>query len=482
MTIADRDRVVRGGTTDASHEADALARTRSVVVSDIPDPSLVDPIALYEAAVRRGLECALWLRPSEGQALVAIGRAWSIDAGGPDRIATAEASWRELAAALPGRDRPEGVGLVGPVLVGGLGFDAQRGDGPDGVWAPFPAASMVLPELSLAIEGGRATLTTVLRPGVSEGSTRTSARGWETLLAEARAADGAKAPPDPWGSPRAVARVLAERPGRDEWGRQVRLIAGAVGRGRLDKAVLARRLDVRAAVPFDRGAALRSLVASAPEGAIFAFGRGDRTFLGATPERLVRVRGRAFQTMAVAGSTGRGADAAADAVLGVALQASEKDREEHAVVVDMLRARLAPISERLAIAPAPVVLSLRHVQHLVTEIEGVLRERITPLALAERLHPTPAVAGEPTDLALAFIAELEDFDRGWYAGPVGWVNAAGDGELMVALRSAVIRGAHASLFAGCGIVADSDPETEWQESRIKLRTIAAAMGISEGAR
>jgi isochorismate synthase EntC len=148
----------------------------------------------------------------------------------------------------------------------------------------------------------------------------------------------------------------------------------------------------------------------------------------------------------------------------------------------MLRASLASLAEELRIAPTPGVLRLRHVQHLVTPITGTLREEAGLLAIAGRLHPTPAVGGEPREQALDLIAEHEGFDRGWYAGPVGWLGADGDGEMMVALRCGLVDGRAATLFAGCGIVADSDPAREWEESRMKLRPVASALGRLDEAR
>ena len=122
-------------------------------------------------------------------------------------------------------------------------------------------------------------------------------------------------------------------------------------------------------------------------------------------------------------------------------------------------------------------MTLRYVQHLVTEISGTVTDAHGLLALGERLHPTPAVGGEPRDVALAIIDEHEGFDRGWYASPIGWLGADGDGELCVALRCGIVDRTRATLFAGCGIVADSDPEQEWEESRIKLRAVISALGI-----
>jgi salicylate biosynthesis isochorismate synthase len=335
----------------------------------------------------------------------------------------------------------------------------------------------VLPELTFSRTAGGAFVTAAAQAG--DGTTpRAIARRWAVLAARARElapAVGALVA-------RPAAAPLAttdERQDRAAWDRLVGLFAGAVGRGRLDKVVLARRVALRSPLELDPVNALRRLAAAGPESTTFAFVRNGVTFLGATPERLARTEGRAFQTAAVAGSAPRGADAVEDARLAAALRASDKEREEHAVVVAMLRDALRPIAERLDIAPAPGILALRHVQHLVTPIEGVLLEEAGILALAERLHPTPAVGGEPRDVALALIAEHEGFDRGWYAGPVGWLGADGDGELMVALRCGLVDGQRATLFAGCGIVADSDPAREWEESRIKLRPVASALGRLE---
>jgi isochorismate synthase EntC len=144
--------------------------------------------------------------------------------------------------------------------------------------------------------------------------------------------------------------------------------------------------------------------------------------------------------------------------------------------VAMLREALAPLADRLDVAARPEIVRLRHVQHLVTPLSGRLRDDADVLALVQRLHPTPAVGGTPRQLALELIAEEEPIERGWYAAPLGWVDHRGDGEFVVALRSGVVHGREASLFAGCGIVADSDPEREWDESSAKLQALGSALG------
>ncbi len=428
-----------------------------------------DPIAVYAAGVEAGLEAALWLRASEDLALVGLGRAWSIEADGAGRFAEADRAWRALTETF-GADDPAWPSGVGPVLLGGLGFSGRL-PVPGDTWDPFGAASLVLPAFIAARTGGESWITTT----TADGAAAPGVRRWDRILARAHEltpAPGALAA-RPVSMPLAI---VEEQPNEALWRRTVGLFAGAVGRGRLDKVVLARRVVMASPADLDVENALRRLAAIAPESTVFAFHRAGRTFLGATPERLIRTDGRSFRTVAIAGSVGRGTDPAADAALAADLLASEKDREEHDVVVGAIRDRLGPISERLSIEPEPRVLTLRHVQHLITEIEGTVHERKGLLALAERLHPTPAVGGEPRDLALGLIDEYEGFDRGWYAGPIGWLGADGDGELMVALRSGVVDHTRATLFAGCGIVADSDPDREWEESRMKLRAVASALG------
>ena len=519
MTVIDRDEQrtaqhpteQRARVTDAAERAAGPARDHALemdlgaALEGLPEPAPgslrsatvqlddLDPIALFGAARELDLEAALWLQPSEGMAIVGIGRAWAVEPSGPARFDEARRSWRALIA-RPGEQAAAGHQEAaqpgpgpgplprgsGPVLLGGLGFTG-RTPAADDEWAPFGSASLVLPELAFARTAAGSYVTASFVGG--DGAVpRTLARRWVALVARARelapAAGALVARPAA-----APLATTAEQPDRATWDRLVGLFAGAVGRGRLDKVVLARRVALRSPLELDPVNALRRLAAGGPESTTFAFVRDGVTFLGATPERLARTEGRVFQTAAVAGSAPRGGDAAEDARLATALLASDKEREEHAVVVAMLRDALRPIVERIDVAPAPEVLALRHVQHLVTPMEGVLRDETGILALAERLHPTPAVGGEPRDAALTLIAEHEGFDRGWYAGPVGWLGADGDGELMVALRCGLVDGQQATLFAGCGIVADSDPAREWEESRMKLRPVASAVGrLEDGTR
>jgi len=223
--------------------------------------------------------------------------------------------------------------------------------------------------------------------------------------------------------------------------------------------------------------------------------RGDTCFLGASPERLVRVDGRVVRADGLAGSTARGSTAEEDRSMGLALLASSKERHEHALVVHALRDALEPVCANLTIPGQPILLRMPNVQHLHTPVKGVLRSGNNILDLLERLHPTPTVGGVPRGAVLSRIRRYEPFDRGWYAGPVGWIDANDGGEFAVGIRSALVKGigttdatamraggnsesdykSEVLLYAGCGIVAGSDPEAEHRESCLKLRPLLWAM-------
>jgi isochorismate synthase len=451
--------------------AAAAGGARPTLVSTVLPTAAVDAVALFAVASAARQQRALWLQPSEGFALLGVGAAWSIRASGPGRFVQVAEAWSDLAGEAIITGDPEMRGC-GPLLLGGFGFADVPARTP--VWRGFEAADVVLPALLLSItpEGTWLTASHVLSRGeTAESAAEALASSWTHLVGSAVASS----PP----SVRPSLRLAASRPEAADWRASVSRLAGAVGRGRLDKVVLARQVDLVAESAIDVPAVLGRLQATAPESTLFAIGRRGRTFLGATPERLVSLDGRILRSVAMAGSTRRGGDAASDERLAAELLASDKEREEHAVVVDMLRATLAPLTDELAIPSVPHVERLHHLQHLVTPVEGRLREPSSVLRFAELLHPTPAVGGMPRDLALELIAEEEAHERGWYAGPLGWVDRSGDGELVVALRSGVVEERTATLLAGCGIVADSDPEREWQESTTKLLALGSALGRVE---
>ncbi len=256
-------------------------------------------------------------------------------------------------------------------------------------------------------------------------------------------------------------------------------VASAVARirgGSLRKVVLARTVEVRAERTLDPRLLVHRLRAVDPDAFTFAAPTDDGVIVGASPELLVSRLGREVRSNPLAGSAPRSGDADEDQANAEELAASEKDREEHAIVVEAVAETLGSFCERLTWDPEPVLRETPNVWHLSTRFRGILREPApSALELVARLHPTPAVAGTPRDEALEAIAELEPFERGRYAGPVGWVDANGDGEWAIALRCAELRGDRATLYAGAGIVADSQPELELDETERKFRAFLDAL-------
>ena len=244
-----------------------------------------------------------------------------------------------------------------------------------------------------------------------------------------------------------------------------------IGAGRLDKVVLARDHAVWSHHRLDPRWLAGRLARRFPDCFTFLVD----SLIGATPELLVRRRGREVLSVSLAGSAPRGADEAADAAAGAALLASDKDQREHAFAARSVAAALAPVCATSQVSPEPFLLRLDNVQHLATEVRGTLAEDLSVLSLVDRLHPTAAVGGTPRDRALDLIRRLEGMDRGRYAGPVGWVAADGDGEFGIALRCAELSGARARLFAGAGVVEGSLPEDELEETRVKLRAMQGAL-------
>jgi menaquinone-specific isochorismate synthase len=242
--------------------------------------------------------------------------------------------------------------------------------------------------------------------------------------------------------------------------------------GELDKVVLAREVVVEGDAPFDVAAVLARLRAGYPD----CFVSNVDGFVGASPELLVSRQGDMVRAHPMAGTTARRGDPQADARAASALLASSTYRHEHQVTIDVVHDTLLPFCSYVDYEPEPSVVALANVAHLATRVEGRLSHPpASVLELVQALHPTPAVCGRPRDRALALIAELEGFDRGRYGGTIGWVDAAGNGTWAVAIRGAQIDGATARVYAGNGIVGDSDPDTELAETRAKLQAVLGAL-------
>jgi isochorismate synthase len=426
-------------------EASARARRlgRPVLASWTRPTGVQDAIGVFAAAHPSQQRC-VWLRPAANESIVAIGAAHTLEGKGSARFQQVSAAWRDLLsdAVIDGAAR-------GPLVFGGFSFDPLHA--PSRLWTGFPDGRMVLPERMLVARGGAAWLTT-------------------------NAVVPAHSPPTPGQD---ATRVETPPPLRaDQWQALVDVVVHELRRGDrgLSKVVLARAHQVRAQRSIEH--ALRDLAARYPECTVFAISQGDACFLGATPERLIALHAGVASTMALAASAPRGATPAEDDLLAERLLASPKQRAEHAVVVAALRDGLGRACAGVVADAQPVIHKLANLQHLLTPIRGHVDDGCSVLDLLEHVHPTPAVGGYPRIAALELIRAREALDRGWYAGPIGWMDARGDGEFVVGLRSGLVRGETATLFAGCGIVAGSDAAAEAAEWGWKLRPMLEALGAA----
>jgi isochorismate synthase len=440
---------------------------RAIVVSASEPIAPLDVIDLFARARAFAADRYFFAQPGDDFALAGFGIAHAIDVMDAARFRQAAADWRH---ALTGAviESPRGRPGVGPLLLGGFAFDPRRPA--TGLWRGYPLGHLVLPRFTLTRTNGETWLTTNMIVGPQTDSDAGSSAWLGALLAPGPSGNGHRSP-----NGRAAHITARELRPAAAWRAEVANAVRAIRRGEFEKVVLARAVQLDSSKPFDAADALRHLAAHYVGCYLFAVARGEHCFLGATPERLARLRDGVVQTASLAGSIRRGKSPAEDARLGQALLNSAKDRREHAVVVRALVETLSETCDRLDVSDSPTLLRLGNIQHLCTPVTGRLANGHTILDLVERLHPTPAVGGRPREAALRFIREREGLDRGWYAGPVGWLDAQGEGEFAVALRSALLHANTATLFAGCGIVADSDPEREYAESRLKLRPMLAAL-------
>ena len=402
---------------------------------------------------------------------------------GPDRFGHVRRA-AAAAAGEPGPSWPEGADprLTGRARFFG-GFSFQDEPGASHLWEGFPAGLFHLPAVELEgdAEGiARLHLRARARDGESDASLRErlEARGRE--LTERLTGPDADAPAG--GEDRARARELRPNEAdRESWDAAVARSLAAITRGDVRKVVLARTLDVPRSDldPLDVLARLRE---DNRGSYVFYFEpRPGSVLLGTPPETVATVRKGVFHATAVAGSIGRGATEPEREDLAARLLASEKDRAEHRIAVEDMVRRLEGMATSVWAADEPRVLVLPAIQHLETEIRARLDEGVTAVEALAVLHPTPAVCGEPRDAALELLAREEPFERGWYAGPVGWFDLEGNGVFAPALRSAVLSDSGWRLFAGAGIVAGSRADAEWTETRIKLEPVLRALRAAASA-
>lgn len=436
-------------------------RSGRTLVSVTVEVELSDPCAVVFASRLASDRWFCWEQPDRGFALAGLGVVDEAASRGEERFADVAAQCARLGGE-PVIDQPAGLPAgAGPVWLGGFAFDAEGGS--SSAWSSLAPASLVLPELSLCRSAERTFLTLNALVGAGADVDAHQA-AWDARLAALRG-DAELPLLDP--HPTAPAQIRSARP-PGEFEAAVQAATARIAAGEISKVVLAREVIVAAGSAHDPAALFGAMRVQFPACFCFCCGTPEAAFTGASPELLVRRSGAGVSTVALAGSTRRSSDPAVDDHLGEQLLRSDKDRREQRIVSRRIVRALRPHAVWVEAAEEPEIVRVANIQHLATPVIAQLAEPHSAIEIAGLLHPTPAVGGEPWPAADAAIADLEGMDRGWYAGPVGWMDATEDGEFCVALRSALLRDREAHLFAGVGVVAGSEPAAELAETEVKL--------------
>ncbi len=461
-----------GGFLAECRDAAAEAGRPKLVSITIQVESL-DPLAVLESIFEPGERHFYAERPSEGWAIAGAESVLSFTASGPGRFDECQAFVdRALEDAIAVGDQE--IPFGGPHFFSAFTFldtvDERE---------PFEAALVFVPRWQVARRGGHTTAVANLLVQPDSQVEALAARVWRAH-SKFRSFDF-QAP----GLPEAVARGAAsvtEVGGRNRYATAVSEAAESIAAGHIEKVVLARAKDVRAPGPLHPLEILNGLRQRFPDCNAFSVANGrGQSFIGASPERLLRVEDGVVLTEALAGSAERGSTASEDAALGNRLLTSEKDLREQRIVLDSIVRRLSPLGLDLRYSGRPFLKRLSNIQHLHTPVEARLPRGVRLLDMLGRLHPTPAVGGTPRARAVPMIARLEAFPRGLYGGALGWVDSRGGGEFIVALRSALVSGSEARMYAGAGIVEGSSIDKEVAETELKFRAMQDALLGAQGA-
>jgi menaquinone-specific isochorismate synthase len=458
--------------TDAGRLLDRLRRHLRSNVQRLPDRpgSGLVSVTLPAAGLLLGphlpadREGYFWSRASSGSLACGTGIAARIACRGGNRFAVLEEAFKELRA---GWLREPGLGVPPPIAFLGFAFSPDEEPGPE--WSGLENTELVVPEIVYRRDGEAEWLTFSASVG-SGGALPDLASRWSDGLESLVAADRE-------GHATTGETVTIDRVGDDGWSAPIERALEDIHAGHIDKVVLTRRVRYEASRPLTPGRVLKGLVSDHDGCARFAVTRSGFALLGVSPERLLSLRDGTVVADALAGTAPRGATTEEDLAIADRLGHDPKALEEHRIVVNQIRSALDPSCSGLVVPQSPEVMSLPTVHHLWSPVHGHLKNGSGLLELSSRLHPTPAVGGSPRNEALSWLARHERQGRGWYTGAYGWMDTDGNGELSVVLRCGIVNETSIELFAGAGIVAESDPVQEMDETEWKLRTMRGALDL-----
>jgi menaquinone-specific isochorismate synthase len=439
-----------------------LHSSESKLVSFTKKMDSINPLHFFEAGLHLHMERSFWMSTLDNFTLVGLGNAFTITA--ESGVTGLDRTWETVLtnAVIHNPYKVPGTGIS---AIGGMDFDPEkpRSD----LWDAFSKNELRIPIFMLLVNEEASYLTVTVHVTGKDDPDRidqilTEQEKW---LVTYQAKQQQK--------PTIMEKKEVEP---DQWRNLVQQTTSYISESSLEKVVLARELQLTFSEKIGITEALRGLMESQPTSYIFAYEKDQNCFIGATPERLVKVEHNELLSTCLAGTAPRGNTENEDSELGYQLLHDQKNLEEHNFVVQMIRESIEEFCVEMQIPDKPVLYKLRNLQHLYTPVRGVFQEGFSIFDVIKKLHPTPALGGEPTEEALTYIRDHELLDRGWYGAPFGWVDSYQNGEFAVAIRSGLIQGNKASLFAGCGVVKDSDPQAEFEETRIKFLPMLNILG------
>jgi menaquinone-specific isochorismate synthase len=422
-----------------------------------------DALSFFEAAKNIKKNRMFWMSPEEDFYLVGIGQAYEIIVEN-SRFEETKKAWYQLlkrATIHNPYDQP-GTGIV---ALGGLSFDPKKPTTP--LWEKFKPSHFTIPEFLLTKQNNQCYLTVnvLARKNDHPHQLANEWRELETTLFQKVIIEE-------------QTLMIKEKKEIEptEWKDTVQKAKEEINHSDIEKIVLAREMWLQFNENVNIGSVLQKLLDTHPTSYIFAIEKDNHCFLGATPERLVKLEKDHLLSTCLAGTAPRGKTKEEDQVISEGLLHDQKNREEHDFVVKMIKHSIEEYCTQLDVPNEPVIYPLTNLQHLYTPVTATLKKEYSLFDIIEKLHPTPALGGTPKESSLQFIREHERLDRGWYGAPIGWIDSNQNGEFAVAIRSALIKGTEASLFAGCGVVKDSNPDEEYEETNIKFLPMLSVLG------
>lgn len=405
-----------------------------------------------------------WQNREKTFTMVGLGHAHVLESPNPHgRFEEVKQQWQSLCKQIVNEEHD-----IQPILFGGFSFDPLNRT--QSVWTNFPQAYFAVPSFQLVIKDDQAYVSIHLVTKKTESFNEFDAlrKERDRLIHAAQVSELKK-----YEKPLVVKRTEIKK---DEYLQSIQDVTDVIKAKQAEKVVISRALKLEFAEPLSSAAALYQASEEQPESFLFGMEAGSQFFFGATPERLVKVKDRQALSTCLAGSIPRGRTVERDCQLGEELLKDKKNRSEHQYVVQMISDVFNAHASQVTVPKTPKLMKIRDIQHLYTPVEGELKPGSTLFDLVRDLHPTPALGGEPKQEALSLIRQHETMNRGYYAAPIGWIDAKGDGEFAVAIRSALLSEKEAHLYAGGGIVEDSEPESEYDETWVKFRPMLRALG------